>query len=444
MCFLLLAAFVSGSLGAQTPVFVEPKWPQSFLLERGERAAYGFAAGSPGSISVRVDAKSAVVVSVVKPTGSIAKEQQGMGSFRLDYAATKADVALGMGWRLGVRDAAPPLMKGAKIPPAVAGSVAVEHPAGDPGKVKLLAARPVAAALSLFRPEAALAEVRAIRAKSMLDGRSRQLAALQPKLPPAAFQAVTLHANALATQNPASVAKSGAGMDPSALATKKPVPAATTPVAAVPTIVSLDVSTGSPGTQVLITGSGFGAAPGGEVHFMVAPGKDLHGSVTYWSDAQVVVGVPSITGVGPFAGQMYVRSGTTNSRLVPFRFEPTLDYAILPITADRLVSGMVGPNSIRHEGWPGIKGNDEFFLHTTLKNGWVLDEAYVIGPTNTPVHAPYIVDGHGEAYVSVAAAGSSAPRIKVHWWAEVDGFYIVSVTYWPVVVIRGPKGLPWQ
>ena len=81
---------------------------------------------------------------------------------------------------------------------------------------------------------------------------------------------------------------------------------------------------------------------------------------------------------------------------------------------------------------------------TTLKNGWVLDEAYVIGPTNTPAHVPYIVDGHGEAYVSVATAGSSAPRIKVHWWAEVDGFYVVSLTYWPVVVIRGPKGLPWQ
>lgn len=443
MCFVLLVAVVAGSLGAQPPVFVEPKWPQSFTLEGGEHATYGFAIGVPGSISVRVEAKGAVVVSVVKPTGSIAKEQQGAGSFRLDYTATAADIALGVGWRLAVRAAAPPPMKGAPVPKALTGSVAVEHPAGDPGKVKLLAAKPMAAAPSLFRPEAALAEVRAIRTKAVLDGRSKQLAALQPKVPPAAFQAITLRASALATQNPAIVAKSGAGNDPGALATKKTTPAPT-PVPVVPTIVSLDTSSGSPGTQVLITGSGFGAAPGGEVHFMVAPGKDLHGSVAYWSDAQIVVGVPSLTGVGPFAGQLYVRSGTTNSRLVPFRFEPELDYAILPITTDRMVGGMVGPSSIRHEGWPGIKGDDEFFLHTTLKNGWVLDEAYVVGPNNSAVHAPYIVDGHGEAYVSVAPAGSSAPRIKVHWWAEVGGFYVVSVTYWPVVVIRGPKGLPWQ
>jgi hypothetical protein len=441
--FLLLAAVAAGSLSAQSLGFVEPKWPQTFTLERGEHATYGFAVGVPGSISVRVEAKGAVVVSVVKPTGSIAKEQQGVGSFRLDYTATAADIALGVGWRLAVRAAAPPPMQGAPVPKAVAGSVAVGHPAGDPGKVKLLAAKPMTTAPNLFRPEVALAEIRAIRTKVVLDGRSKQLAALQHKVPPAAFQVISLRASALATTNPGTVAKSSVGKDPGALATKTPA-SKTTTVPVVPTIVSLDASSGSPGTQVLISGSGFGAAPGGEVHFIVAPGKDLHGSVTYWSDAQIVVGVPSITGVGPFAGQMYVRSGTTNSQLVPFRFEPELDYAILPITIDRQVSGMVGPNSIRHEGWPGIKGDDEFFLHTTLKNGWVLDEAYVIGPTNTPAHVPYIVDGHGEAYVSVATAGSSAPRIKVHWWAEVNGFYIVSLTYWPVVVIRGPKGLPWQ
>jgi hypothetical protein len=177
---------------------------------------------------------------------------------------------------------------------------------------------------------------------------------------------------------------------------------------------------------------------------MVAPGKDLHGSVTYWSDAQIVVGVPSITGVGPFAGQMYVRSGTTNSRLVPFRFEPELDYAILPITTDRMVGGRVSGDIVWHDGWPGMKGDDEYFLHTILKNGWVLDEAYVINPKNPAVHAPDIWDGHGEAYVSVAPAGSNAPRIKVHWWGEVNGFYVVTLRYWPVVVIRGPKGLPWQ
>jgi hypothetical protein len=443
LCVVLLAAVVAGALSAQTPVFVEPKWPQPFVLERGERAAYGFAVGAPGSIVVRVDAKSAVIVSVVKPNGTVAKEQQGVGSFRMDCAATMADVATGLGWRIAVRDAAPPLLKGAKVPPAVTGSIAVEHPAGDPGKVKLLPARPAAMAQSLFRPEAALAEVRAHRTKALQDGRSKQLAALQPKVPPAAFQAITLRASALATATPATAAKAGVVNDPAALAIKKPTHGKTI-VPAAPTIVSLDASSGSPGTQVLVTGSGFGAAPGGEVHFMVAPGKDLPGTVTYWSDTQLVVGVPSLTGVGPFAGQMYVRCGTTNSRLVPFRFEPELDYAILPITVDRMVSGIVNSNSVWHDGWPGIKGDDEFFLHTTLRNGWVLDEAYVINPKNPAVHAPDIWDGHGEAYISVAPVGSNAPRIKVHWWGEVNGFYVVTVRYWPVVVIRGPKGLPWQ
>lgn len=442
MCFILMTAVAAGSLSAQVPAFVEPKWPQPFTLERGERAAYGIAVGAPGAIVIRTEAKGAVVVSLVKPNGTVAREQQGMGSFRLEYSATREDIATGIGWRITVRDAAPAPLKGMRVPTTVAGSIAVEHPAGDPGKVKLLAAKPATAVPSLFRPEAALAEVRAIRTKTFVDRRSKQLAALQPKVPPAAFHAISQHGLALTATNPAIVARPSVVSAPSPTAAKKP--ASATGVPATPGIASLDQSSGSPGTQVLITGSGFGPAPGGEVHFLVAPGKDLPGTVTYWSDAQIVVGVPSITGVGPFAGQMYVRNGGADSRLVPFRFEPEMDYAILPITTDRQASGLVTANCIWHDGWPGMKGDDEFFLHTTLKNGWVLDEAYVINPSNPALHVPDIWDGKGEAYVSVAATGSNAPRIKVHWWGEVNGFYIVTVRYWPVVVIRGPKGLPWQ
>ena len=454
VCCLLLSAALAGILGAQAPAFKEPKWPQPFTLERGDRTAYGIAVGAPGAIVVRAEAKGAVIVSIVKPNGTVARELRGMGSFRLDYQATREDVALGMGWRIGVRDAAAaPVQGGRLVAPApssvLAGTLFVEHPAGDPGKVKVMAAPPKPPPAPL-RLDLALAEIRASRAKVAAAGVAKRLVALQPKLPPVVFQAMSKQAVALPEARKTGVAlpiKTSAG-SPAAAGTStqgasrdgSSAPA----TAPLPLIASLDTSSGSPGQQVLVTGSGFGPTPG-EVHFLVAPGKDLPGTVTYWSDAQIVVGVPSLTGVLAFAGQMYVRNGTTNSRLVPFRFEPELDYAILPVTADQqLQSARLNTGCIWHDGWPGIKGDDEFFLHTTLKNGWVVDDAYVVHPLNPASHAPDIWDGRGDAYVSAVAIGSASPRIRVHWWGEVNGFYVVTLRYMPVVVVRGPKGLPPQ
>jgi hypothetical protein len=225
----------------------------------------------------------------------------------------------------------------------ISGTIAVEHPAGDPGKVKIAAA-PAATAPSQFRLDAALAEVRSVRAKAVADGQAKRLRDLQPKLPPAAFQAVSQRMTARAAGMPAVASRGGAATSTSQSASTgggaAPVgsnqPAT---VAQAPVIASLDLSSGSPGQQVLVSGSGFGPTPGGEVHFMVAAGKDLLGMVTYWSDAQITVEVPSIVGVRAFAGQVYVRRGTTNSRLVPFGFEPEMDYAIIPISADHQVDG---------------------------------------------------------------------------------------------------------
>ena len=58
------------------------------------------------------------------------------------------------------------------------------------------------------------------------------------------------------------------------------------PVAPNPVIASVNVTQGQPGDPVMINGSGFGT--GGEVHFVIAPGRDLVApAAAIWSDGQI-------------------------------------------------------------------------------------------------------------------------------------------------------------
>lgn len=448
-CCILLSAITAGTVVAQG--FVEPKWPQQFALERGDHMAYGIAVGAPGAIVVSVNAKGAVVVAIVRPNGTVAKETQGAGSVRVDYVATPADIATGMGWRIGVRDAATKPMRGNRFDAAAAGvatsgTMAVEHPAGDPSKVVISADRaappPPPAPAQL---DAVLAEILSTRDRARTDAQAQRTRVIQLKLSSAVGRA---DAQTLTARAPVRGAKGGTGISTTQSASTAAPVGTNQPqsIAATPVIASLDTAKGIPGDVVLITGSGFGPAPGGEVHFQVAANTDLLGTVTYWSDAQITVQVPKKEGVRAFAGQVYVRRGTNNSLLRPFRFEPETAYVALPITADRQVNGgtFVDGFYARHGGWPGIKGDDEYFLHTTLKNGWVLHEAHVVNRAGFSTVGPKLEHAKGDAYVSASTPGSDAPRIKVHWWAEADSFYGLYLFYWPVVIIRGPKGLPYE
>ncbi len=98
-----------------------------------------------------------------------------------------------------------------------------------------------------------------------------------------------------------------------------------------PVIKSLSVSTGQPGDFLLINGSGF--AYGDEVHFIVAPGMDLKATVNaVGSDTVIMVNVPSVAGVGSYAGQIYVQSTGQNAKKsagIHFDFVPTMEFVDL-------------------------------------------------------------------------------------------------------------------
>ncbi len=69
-----------------------------------------------------------------------------------------------------------------------------------------------------------------------------------------------------------------------------------------------------------------------------------------------------------------------------------------------------------------------------LKNGWVVQDANANGP--------WQVEGFGSAgnYLVDSRPGTAYPYAKVHWWMDA----LTSVNYAIVVVIKGPKGLPYQ
>jgi hypothetical protein len=246
-------------------------------------------------------------------------------------------------------------------------------------------------------------------------------------------------------------------------------------------LVEHSLSSGQPGDPVLLVGSGFSNDPG-EVHFIVANGKDAVAPVTFWSDAQIIVPVPDVSGILAFDGQVYVKRGASMSNPLAFRLEPSVEYRTLvmgknkdgygqwyggnvtnlflepgtdPARAgtDRAWRGdgfvlhdyRYDPierlkNSFIYLVWlAGGKGDDSFhpFDSSHLKNGWTADSAYLSMPgTSGGIQTV----GSADAYISEFTPGTDTPNLKVHWWADLGS----SVMYSPYIVIKGPKGLSYQ
>lgn len=78
-----------------------------------------------------------------------------------------------------------------------------------------------------------------------------------------------------------------------------------------PVIASLSISSGQPADPVLITGSAFSATPG-EVHFIVANGRDVTAPVSSWTDTQVFAAVPDVSGIPGFNGLVYISRANGN------------------------------------------------------------------------------------------------------------------------------------
>ena len=204
-----------------------------------------------------------------------------------------------------------------------------------------------------------------------------------------------------------------------------------------PAIASMSVTQGQPGDPVMITGSAF-SNDGGEVHFIINPGKDVLARVDFWSDTQLFLTVPDASGILGFNGQAYMVRGSdkVKSNLVPFRFNPGLEPRQITGTGDRALAWPFVEDSsattIKHVSYSffwGHKGDDVFFLSTKLKNGWVVDSASV---------SPSCSKSGVGAYVGELRPGTDSPYLKVHWWINPMG----CLYYGFGVVVIGPKGVP--
>lgn len=235
--------------------------------------------------------------------------------------------------------------------------------------------------------------------------------------------------------------------------TVKPVGSSQAATVATAAINALSVSRGDPGTPLLISGSGFSDTPG-EVHFIVANGTDLVAPVTTWTDAQVLTQVPYKDGVPAYNGYVYVkRADGVKTSLQGFGFLPPLDVAVLgfPIAS---TSGAYQQDAQLYDShapalwfglmqhhtyclpW-GLKGDDEYYLQTHLKNGWTLDSAAILANG----HPGPNTDGSAGAYITDARVGTDSPYVKVHWWVDANSYVSYDTLQ---VTIKGPKGLAYQ
>ena len=510
-------------VAAQT---IEPAWPQPFELGPGEQTGFGFVAGNPGPIVVNVRWTGVPLTVILAKPGGFFIYQQGNGSVTLQYNATADDVKNGVLWGVSLHPtqvaAKPPvgsritvIEKPVKIDTRglAKGTVSVQHPPGDmklaQAELKARADRlalqakskPVATANVnvLAQKQAALQKQQTVRQAALLEQ-------VRSKIPVQAYQqtsqriAFGAKPGAVSSQSSAMTAATGIPLgQKSGVAVKvtdTPVqplvsnagsnaPATTVPADPLIRLVEHSLSTGQPGDPVLLAGSGFSNNPG-EVHFIVANGKDVAAPVTFWSDTQIMVTVPDVPVALAFDGQVYVQRGASRSNSLAFRFEPVIEFRTI-FPAVQYVSKevptytshgnystriqvyphpMVGDFSnstwsswsknVMEDGnarktndngyemrgtlfdWNGHRGDDDYFPGRVLMNGWIADSAYLANEWN---NGPIEVSGFGgDAYISAFTPGTSSPRLTVHYW--YDGFS--TVDYTPYVVIKGPRGMPYQ
>lgn len=457
-----------------------PQGPQAFELLLGEQTSFGFAASKPGPIVVTVTWQGApLVVTLVKPGGGTL-ERQGSGSVVIQYTASAEDFPKGVLWSVNLRSPQPAAgatgslvhEKPVKQQPQVLakGTVTLHHPPGDPKlaqaemtarKERLKASQPKPQAAPAAAQPALLAQKQAALQKQQATRQTQLLEQVRSKIPAEAHQKMAQRiattaaqplpgAKVMGTALPAVLQMTPATIPPqpstpATKATKDAPPAGTSD----PVLAALSISAGQPGDPVLITGNGFSGTVG-EVHFIVANGRDVTAPISGWNDSQIFTAVPDVSGILGFSGQVYVRRGSTNSRFVPFQFNPALEYRSLAITTDRIVTGADSSSynvssgiAIEHDGagnFFGARGEDQYFLTTRLRNGWVVDSAHITNAFYTDDRPSPWTYGNASAYITEYRGGTDSPYLKVRWWR--DGFS--SVIYRPTVLIRGPKGVPHQ
>ncbi len=434
-----------------------PAFPQKFTVQGPEADTFGFAVTQPGPVVVDVQAQGAPLIVTLQSPGSQPITQPAAGTLRMSYMVTPQDVQRSLFWQVQIKLAQPmPPQQGGKA----SGAVNVQYPSANQALVQQAVQAQAAQqrqptqdeqqrmeAQAAAQTEQAFQQRKAQFDRQQLERRAALHGQIQPQLDQLRSRmGAQIRPRGLEeTESPSAEAGASSEGEVGTRALQferiqKIMPLTPAP-AAPPAITSLSVAQGQPGDPILITGSGF--SNGGEVHFVVNPGRDLVAPVQVWTDGQIFATVPDIAGVLSYNGIVYILRGSdqVKTNLVPWRFNPALELREVRWTTDRQVKFPVEERAptVRHgNGNPfwGFKDDDEFFLSTRLKNAWLVDD---VGVTCSVAWGNGMCDGN--AYVIDSRRGTDSPYLKVHWWvpASFGGYKYTYYTY--VVRIVGPKGV---
>lgn len=451
-----------------------PTWPQQWDVNNREPYGVAFGVTQPGTVTVDVQAQGApVVVSLLGAVPQPVQQQSGIGPLRLMYQVTSADVQRSALWHVRIALAQP------GGPPAqAAGTIAVQHPPVDHNIVRAhiqairarsSSANPENAARDRTEMDVAFQAYKSQFEQEKADRHSVLMAKVQPHInaaqAKAAIQSRAVEADAAASPEAPEGDVSSRALSPGTTIIKPQMKIAIPP----PVITSLSVTEGEPIDPIIINGTGFSPSPG-EIHFVVGSGLDLVGSIASWTDTQIIAQIPSYQGIAsPVMGNIFVvrRDDLQKSSAVPFKFIPELVIGNLtwpPAPIDSLVSYpnltaqnappgwfyyWYGPSyaykywfvSVAQAGLFGYKGNDQFNMNKRLKNGWVVTSvgAYVLWNSGeNPGVAGF--SPNRNVYIWDSRVGTDSPYVNVRVWEQP----FVSTNYTVGVVIKGPKGVPFE
>jgi hypothetical protein len=470
----ILAAPISALAAVPPPL---PSWPQNFYTNAIERASFGLPVTAPGAIGVAVRTQGApIVVTLTRPDGTPAQQVIGTGELRMSYAATPAEVAVSALWGIKIELQQP--LAGAEA----RGSVQVQEPPIDPNAFAAFLARPKAPRARTspmaraFDHQAKIDATRRAFMQAHAASQAARFEVIRPRLEAARARGLQpLSTRAIPPPNiaPAQLPSGGPrviqGMP---FVVHVPPPP---PVIALP----LYTNQGEPGDTIPIAGSGFGTlGQGSAVHLVlgIKPTDDYVAPASVWSDNEIFVTIPTVTGYPWLTGSIYVvrNSDGARSQPVTFNFSPTLDLQVYPTPpqspADSVIplydagycqreASFSNQNPYPINGWArggdwlgwfpcdsagsmfwGSTSNDIFFQTVALKNGWVVDHVDLPGATGNGA------DCNSGFYVSQSdppLIGSNRPRVNVRVWADAcptgDNYPIYTVD----VYVKGPKGLPF-
>jgi hypothetical protein len=465
-----------------------PTFPQKFDVKGPEVDSFGFAVTQPGQITVDVQAQGAPLLVTLESSGGQPITQPAAGGLRMSHNVTPQDVQRSVFWVVHIRLAQPmPPQQGGRA----AGTLNVQHPPVDQAAVRQ-AVQAITAQQPPHSPQeeeqaaaqaARMLEQTFLQQKTQFEQQQMQLRAnlhaqIQPQLTqlrarvggqprprgvegPAGTDTATqneptpeVSTRALKSIGVVRESQSGRQLEtlpapPQTASSQQALAAAGSgpppqQVMANPTISSLSVAAGQPGDPVMINGSGFGT--GGEVHFVIASGKDLQTPISgvIWSDNQIFASVPDAAGVLGFNGTVYIKRTADNvkSNLLPFRFNPLNELRQITRVADATLQQINGVAAANYGNIVGRAhgnlfwsphGNDQIYMNTRLKNGWIVSQQPFI-------HLPTAYATSGGAYLVESHSGTNWPHMNVGFWLR-NGIYEVQ-HYAISIVIQGPKGVP--